>query len=58
MDAFIINKIPTYWETYSYPSLKPLSSYIKDLIDRIQFFDKWLINGTPSSFWISGFFFT
>ncbi|XP_003505691.1 dynein heavy chain 6, axonemal isoform X1 [Cricetulus griseus] len=38
-------------------SLKPLGSWVKDLILRTAFVDLWLKRGQPKSFWISGFFF-
>merc|ERR1719195_88763 len=42
----------------SYPSLKPLSGYVADLVARISFFSDWYENSHPTSYWISGFYFT
>lgn len=37
--AQILNgKVPAMWLAQSYPSLKPLGGYIKDLVDRLEFF--------------------
>lgn len=57
-NAMFDGKVPELWAGKSYPSLKPLGSYIKDLVRRLNFFKNWIDNGAPKKFWISGFFFT
>ena len=54
---FLLNKVPSQWENVGYPSLKPLDSWVNDLIERIDFLAKWLYNGAPDSFWVPAFFF-
>ncbi|CAH8871669.1 unnamed protein product [Trichobilharzia szidati] len=55
--AFLQNSIPEMWSSKAYPSLKPLGSWVKDLVLRCDFIHTWMIRGKPISFWISGFFF-
>ncbi|KAF4673078.1 Dynein heavy chain 1, axonemal [Perkinsus chesapeaki] len=48
------NTVPDMWAELGFLSMKPLSSWINDLVDRIAFLNQWIENGTPKAFWMSG----
>ena len=50
-------KVPYLWEDVGYPSLKPLGSWMLDLIVRIEFMSSWLYEGPPKSYLVPAFFF-
>ncbi|ORY49032.1 hypothetical protein BCR33DRAFT_714104 [Rhizoclosmatium globosum] len=55
--VIFINQVPAAWAAKAYPSLKSLSTWVIDLMARTDFIQKWIDNGIPVVFWISGFFF-
>ena len=68
--AIFDNYIPATWRRvlltinkkfsikHSYPSEKPLQSFILDFVARVKYMEKWVGTGPPSNYWISGMFFT
>lgn len=50
--------MPELWKRHSYPSLRPLGSYLTDLSLRLTMLTDWQAAGVaPPSFWLPGFFF-
>ena len=54
---FLNNKVPLQWVKAGYPSLKPLSSWVPDLLLRLEFISQWLYHGPPNTYWLPSFFF-
>jgi len=57
-NGILENMMPGVWKKVSYPSLKPIVSYVGDLAARLKFLQDWIDKGAPVTFWLSGFFFT
>ena len=55
--AMLNNQLPPMWAKVSYPSLKPLASYITELLERLAFFQSWVDDGPPTIFQMPHFFF-
>jgi dynein heavy chain len=55
--SFQNNQTPELWTRVAYPCLKPLASWFKDYVRRVDFFKNWCEKGQPSSFWLPGFYY-
>eukprot|EP00965_Chrysotila_dentata_P094834 3136619-Pleurochrysis_carterae.AAC.1 len=55
--SMLKNQVPGLWNKVCYPSLKPLSSWMKDLQERVAFMSLWLKSGRPNCFTLPAFFF-
>lgn len=40
--SMLNSQVPANWEKVAYPSLKPLMSWFRDLIERVEFMNLWL----------------
>ncbi|KAJ1516963.1 Dynein heavy chain 2, axonemal [Coelomomyces lativittatus] len=50
------SRVPTSW-AQTYPTVKPLGSWIRDLNLRIEFFSEWAKGTEPKSYWLGAFTF-
>jgi dynein heavy chain, axonemal len=55
--AMFVNSVPSNWENCAYPSMKPLGSWVDELVDRTNFISTWIRNNVPPVVWVSGFYF-
>jgi len=53
-NAIFEGRVPPAW-LFCYPSLKPLASWMPDLVERIQQLDDWGTVEQPKVFWLAGF---
>ncbi|KAK7201652.1 dynein heavy chain [Novymonas esmeraldas] len=57
MQRLAFNQVPEVWAQVGYLSLKPLGSFVEDLLRRVHFMRRWGEAGPPPYFWLSGVFF-
>lgn len=55
-NSLALNKIPAMWAKASYPSLKPLGSYLEDLYKRLKMLSDWYAAARGSSEFTSSAF--
>jgi dynein heavy chain len=47
-------QVPASWQQRSYPSQQSLAPWVSGLAKRVNWLRRWLTEGTPNSFWLSG----
>eukprot|EP00668_Euglena_longa_P046636 GGOE01062321.1.p1 GENE.GGOE01062321.1~~GGOE01062321.1.p1 ORF type:complete len:2198 (+),score=861.46 GGOE01062321.1:644-6595(+) len=52
--ALLDGRVPRVW-LKTYPSIKPLASWSRDLIARVEQLSTWGMGSQPKTFWLSGF---
>jgi len=50
------DKVPEVWKTVSYLTERTLTSYVKDLLNRLDFIRDWATYGPPRIWWLPGVF--
>lgn len=55
--SMLNNKVPELWQVHAYPSLKPLSSWVENLKERVEFLKNWLLKGKQEAYWLPAFYF-
>jgi dynein heavy chain len=53
-DALAANKVPGIY-LKAYPSIKPLGSWTRDLMARLDQITRWIKEGYPKVYWLAGF---
>lgn len=49
-------RVPKTWKLPFHPTKTLNENYLKDLFARHQFFQRWIENGDPITYWLGGFF--
>ena len=47
--AMAVGAVPALWKAKSFPSLKPLASYVLDLLRRLRMFEDWCAPPLPTN---------
>ena len=55
--SFLTNTVPENWQKVAYPCLKPLASWIKDFLERVEFFKEWVQKGKLASYFMPALYF-
>lgn len=50
------DEIPKAWEGVAYPTMDDLPGYLADLLERVDFLRKWLVEGPPKEYWVTALF--
>ena len=53
-DALLNGRVPPLW-LKTYPSLKPLGAWTRDLLARVDQLARWVEDTYPPTYWLSGF---
>lgn len=57
MQALATDAVPGSWRNLAYPSLRPLGSWLQNLLARVQQLVEWTADlGVPKVVWLSGLF--
>lgn len=57
MKALAVDAVPGSWRNLAYPSLRPLGSWLQNLLQRVQQLTEWTADlGVPKVVWLSGLF--
>ena len=55
MHALAADRVPDSWAAVAYPSLRPLGSWMQNLLQRVAQIQEWCADLTvPKSVWLSG----
>jgi len=57
MNSLFDGKVPATWEKVAFVSMRPLSGWMDNLVQRIKQLQDWTIDlSMPRAVWVSGFF--